>query len=99
MAMFHCRPIDAAVDFVLISPSTIEELGAYKSNGPASKSEWHFCKNCGVRTFGVAAQWVQHDLDVEKWAGRESKGKTQKVWRTKPLDNITGYDGKPLNYA
>ncbi|KAF2730989.1 hypothetical protein EJ04DRAFT_514901 [Polyplosphaeria fusca] len=83
MGFFHCRPISLTEDFIVTSPADIKDVGDYrcfrKVNG------WYFCKKCGVRTFGVGGAWEQEELDVEKWAGRESDGKTQTVWKTKPI--------------
>ncbi|KAF2789001.1 hypothetical protein K505DRAFT_328536 [Melanomma pulvis-pyrius CBS 109.77] len=94
MGFFHCRPISPADDFIVTSPS-IEELGDYRVF--AKKTGWYFCKSCGVRTFGVSGKWVQEEIDVEKWAGREGgEGKMQKVWRTEPKDIETEVDGKTV---
>ncbi|KAF2187940.1 hypothetical protein K469DRAFT_704220 [Zopfia rhizophila CBS 207.26] len=37
MGYFHCRPISCSDDFILTSPSTIEELGDYRCN---EKKNW-----------------------------------------------------------
>lgn len=96
MGMFHCRPVDGYEDFVLTSPSTIEELGDYRAF--SGRLGWYFCKKCGVRTFGMGGEWVQEELDVDKWAGREgTDGTPQKVWRLKQSDSVMGYGGKPLH--
>ncbi|KAF2678774.1 hypothetical protein K458DRAFT_316299 [Lentithecium fluviatile CBS 122367] len=98
MGMFHCRPIDTYDDFILISPSDPKELGVYNAFG--GKVNWYFCKKCAVRTFGIGGIWAQEDLDVEKWAGGEGgDGKPAKVWRTKALEDVKGFDGKPLHYV
>lgn len=81
MGMFHCRPINPAEDYILTSPSTIEELGDYRCY--EKKHGWYFCKNCGVRVLGLGGKWKQVDLDVEQWAGTKAAGeadKLQKVW-------------------
>jgi hypothetical protein len=100
MGMFHCRPISPANDFILTSPSNIEELGDYRAF--SGKIGWYFCKKCGVRLFGLGGQFEPIDLDVKKWAGEEGDGTTQKVWRTAPDAGrmITAFDGKqvPLHY-
>lgn len=103
MGMFHCRPINITDDFIMTSPSTIEELGDYRCF--SKKIGWYFCKNCGVRVFGMGGEWEQVELDVEKWAGKESDGKLQKAWRSNPYPmekyTATGLDGKttrPLHY-
>ncbi|KAF2651207.1 hypothetical protein K491DRAFT_696674 [Lophiostoma macrostomum CBS 122681] len=91
--MFHCRPIDATEDFILITPS-VSNLGDYRCF--SKMVGWHFCKTCGVRTFIVGGEWVEVDLDVGLWSGKESTG-VQKVWRAKPGAPFTGIvDGKEL---
>ncbi|KAF1954384.1 hypothetical protein CC80DRAFT_493865 [Byssothecium circinans] len=95
--MFHTRPAEPENDFIVTSPSTIEELGIYNAFG--GKNNWYFCKNCGVQCFGIGAEWVQEELDVNKWAGKEGGAeKFQKVWKTKALD-ILGPDGNPVHYV
>lgn len=94
--MFHARPGDPANDFILTSPSTIEEIGKYNAFGGGTN--WYFCKNCGTRVFGIGAKWVEDELDVEKWAGNEGgDGTTQKVWRTVLGDNVIA--GHPVHYV
>lgn len=82
MGFFHCRPINVSDDFILTSPSTIEELGDYRAF--TGKIGWYFCKKCGVRIFGLGGKWKQADVDIEKWAGEKSEGRMQKVWKTTP---------------
>ncbi|KAF2472714.1 uncharacterized protein BDR25DRAFT_11134 [Lindgomyces ingoldianus] len=95
MGYFHLRPINASDDFILTSPSTIEELGDYRCFD--RKVGWYFCKTCGVRTFGLGGEWEQVELDVEKWAGKEDgEGQAQKVWKTKPMDIKKVVDGKEV---
>ncbi|KAF2272009.1 uncharacterized protein EI97DRAFT_437294 [Westerdykella ornata] len=82
MGFFHCRPIDPAADFILTSPSTIEEMGRYSLKGIV---EWYFCRKCGVHVLGLGGSWKQEDVDVDEWAGKEGgSGKKQKVWVTRP---------------
>jgi hypothetical protein len=92
MGFFHCRPISPTDDFILTSPSSIEELGDYRVF--SKKIGWYFCKNCGVRILGLGGKWEQADLDIGEWAGQEPDGKTQKVSVTKPdgvwLKNVNG---------
>ena len=84
MGFFHCRPISPEEDFILISPTNLQELGDYrvfsKTNG------WYFCKKCGVRVFGVAGEWEPMHTDVKQWAGveREGEEKLDLVVRSKP---------------
>jgi hypothetical protein len=94
MGFFHCRPISPADDFILTSPSAIEELGDYRVF--TKETGWYFCKKCGVRVFGLTGKWEQDEVDLEKWAGKVSgEGKLQKVWKTKaPDDETEGEDGK-----
>jgi hypothetical protein len=104
LGFFHCRPVDAANDFILTSPSTIEELGDYRAF--AGKTGLYFCKSCGVRPFGLGGGWKQVELNVDEWAGKDgAEGKMQKVWMTEPKGEITlphGPGGKevtlPLHY-
>jgi hypothetical protein len=78
MGFFHCRPYDLPNDFILTSPSSIDELGVYKTE--KCRINWYFCKNCGCRPFATSGQWEQKDLDINKWAGREGgDGKMEKV--------------------
>ncbi|KAL1651710.1 hypothetical protein SLS61_005373 [Didymella pomorum] len=97
MGFFHCRPIDPQEDFILISPANLDELGDYRA---FSKTQgWYFCKSCGVRVFGVAAEWEKVDIDVEKWAERKSseeEGKFQPVLKTKATTRTRTVDGKEV---
>jgi hypothetical protein len=97
MGFFHCRPIDPQEDFILISPANLDELGDYRA---FSKTQgWYFCKSCGVRVFGVAAEWEKVDIDVEKWAERKSseeEGKLQPVLKTKATTRTRTVDGKEV---
>jgi hypothetical protein len=91
MGFFHCRPISPADDFILTSPSTIEELGDYRAF--KKRAGWYFCKKCGVRVFGMVGKWEQDEIDIEKWAGKEDgEGKLQKIWKTKAQDFETEAD-------
>ncbi|ORY18934.1 hypothetical protein BCR34DRAFT_472711 [Clohesyomyces aquaticus] len=103
MGYFHLRPISIPDDFILTSPSTIEELGEYRCR--EKKVGWYFCKNCGVRTFALGGEWEQVELDVQKWAGKQESGaaKLEKVWRsTKGIEITQEVDGKrvskPVHY-
>ena len=61
--------------------------------------KWYNCAKCATQTFVAGGNWEQEDLNVEAWAEREGgDGKSQKVWRVKCLEDVTGYDGKPLHY-
>ncbi|KAF2108852.1 hypothetical protein BDV96DRAFT_254608 [Lophiotrema nucula] len=92
MGFFHCRPINPEDDFILTSPDP-SELGDYRVYD--KKHGWYFCKNCGVRTFGLGGAWEETELDVDEWAGREkSKDGTEKVWKTKSADCMVTVDGK-----
>lgn len=97
MGMFHCRPINSYRHFILTSPATIDELGDYRAF--SGKIGWYFCKKCGCRTFGMGGVWVQEEVDVDKWAGREGEGNVQKVWRSKPHESASSITGKPLHYV
>jgi hypothetical protein len=57
MGFFHCRPVTPADDFILTSPTAIEELGEYRTG--SKKSAWYFCKKCGCRIMGLAGIWEQ----------------------------------------
>lgn len=97
MGYFHCRPINPTEDYILTSPTNIEELGEYRCN--KKKHAWYFCKKCGVRVLGVNATWEQIDLDVENWAGTKGEGepeKLQKVWKTKGESRTFTLGGKTL---
>ena len=97
--MFHCRPADLESDFILTAPANIEDVGEYRCF--TEKVGWYFCKRCGVRTFGMGGDWVQEEIDVAKWAGKEEGGgQSQKVLKTAPAsDSAMGYDGKKLHYV
>lgn len=97
MGFFHCRPASPEGDFVLVSPTNLEELGDYrvysKTNG------WYFCQKCGVRVFGVGAVWESANIDLEKWAASgksDGEGKLQPVLRTKPTTKMRVEDGKEV---
>lgn len=97
MGFFHCRPIDPQEDFVLISPTNLDELGDYRTF--AKTSGWYFCKSCGVRVFGVAAKWELADIDINKWAGTkpiEDGDELQSVLRTKATTRTRVVDGKEV---
>lgn len=103
MGFFHCRPISPEEDFVLVSPTNLEELGDYrvysKTNG------WYFCKKCGVRVFGIGAKWEPVVIDLASWAGEKSEGgeKTQLVLKTAPTTKTRVVNGeevtKPYHYV
>lgn len=96
MGFFHCRPINIPEDFILTSPSLIEELGDYRVF--SKKQGWYFCKTCGTRVFGMGGKWEQVEVDVAEWEGKgaESKGK-EKVWISKPDGTrIRVIDGKEV---
>ncbi|KAF2258200.1 hypothetical protein CC78DRAFT_622016 [Lojkania enalia] len=102
MAMFHCRVANPATDFILTSPSAIEEMGEYRT---AEKViGWYFCKNCGVRVFGVGGGWVQREIDGGEWGEAADEGVRKTVWATEegPLIKRV-FDGKeiemPLHYV
>ena len=96
MGFFHCRPISPEEDFILISPTNLEELGDYrafsKTNG------WYFCKKCGVRVFGVAGKWEQTDINVEQWAGSKDtgEGKQQPVLKTRSTTRTRNVSGEEI---
>jgi len=82
MNMFHVRPIDPAGDFLLLSPNPETDLGDYRTFSKAQS--WYFCKECGVRCFGIGGTWETTEVDLEKWKGNEtSEGKTTKAWKLK----------------
>jgi hypothetical protein len=92
-SFFHCRPISITDDFILTSPSTIEELGEYRCF--SKKTAWHFCKACGVNVFAMAGKWEQVELDIGEWSGEgKGKGEVKKVWRSLSDDFTTEVDGK-----
>jgi hypothetical protein len=95
MGYFHCRPTNPAENFILTSPTTIEELGEYRCN--AKEAAWYFCKKCGVRVVTIRGSWEQVDLDVEKWAGTKKEGeeeKLQKVWMARGKTTEIEMQGK-----
>jgi hypothetical protein len=97
MGFFHCRPIDPEEDFILTSPTNLDELGDYRAF--SGTQGWYFCKKCGVRVFGVAAKWEQTGMDVEKWAGTKSteeKDELQSVLKTKSTTRTKMVDGKEI---
>jgi hypothetical protein len=94
MGYFHCRPIAPADDFILTSPTTIEELGEYRTG--SKKTAWYFCKDCGVRVFAVVGVWEQVKLDVGEWAGgveKSGEGEMRKVWRSRGTTKMVEKDG------
>jgi hypothetical protein len=98
MGFFHCRPTDPAANYILTSPTTIEELGDYRCY--EKKHGWYFCKKCGVRVLGLGGSWEQVELDVEKWAGTKKEGepeKLQKVWKTTGEYTETEVQGKKIS--
>lgn len=97
MGLFHCRPIDPAEDFILLSPDSIEKLGDYRTS--SKKQGWYFCKLCGVRIVGLGGDWEQVSLDVEHWAGvkpEPDEEKIQRVWKTKGKTITTKIDDKDV---
>jgi len=80
---FHIRLKDTPNDFVLLSPTDPENGGLGDYQCFEKFAHWYFCKNCGVRCFIVGGKTETVDIDLEKWLGRESEGKTTKVWRPK----------------
>jgi len=96
MGFFHCRPISPENDFILTSPTNIEELGDYRVF--SKKNGWYFCKKCGVRVFGVGGLWEPMHVDVEQWAGEKSKGgaKQQLVMRSKPTTRTREVSGEEV---
>ncbi|KAF2708591.1 hypothetical protein K504DRAFT_477100 [Pleomassaria siparia CBS 279.74] len=95
MGFFHCRPININDDFILTSPSNIQELGDYRVF--AKRTGWYFCKTCGVRTFGMSGTWEQDEIDVGTWSGKQhGDGTVQKVWKSKSNDIDTEKDGKKI---
>jgi hypothetical protein len=97
MGYFHCRPTNPNENYILTSPTSIEELSEYRCN--EKKCGWYSCKNCGVRMLGLIGSWEQVELDVEKWAGTKKEGdeeKVQKVWRTKGESTETEVQGKKI---
>ena len=96
MAFFHVRPISITDDFVLTSPSTIEELGDYRTN--TGKIGWYYCKDCGCRTFAMGGEWSEEEVDADEWAGRErGSGELQRVWKSRGRNMIIKTDGKDEN--
>lgn len=97
MGFFHCRPIDPEEDFILTSPTNLDELGDYRT---FSKTQgWYFCKKCGVRVFGVIANWEQANIDVEKWAGSkptEEEDELQPVLKTRITTRARTVNGKEV---
>jgi hypothetical protein len=96
MGFFHCRPISPGEDFILTSPTIVEDLGDYrvfsKNNG------WYFCKKCGVRVFGMAGVWEQAEINVAEWTGGnvEEDQKRQQVLRTRPMMRTLKMEGKEV---
>jgi hypothetical protein len=89
MGFFHLRVASPPDDFLLLSPHP-SELGDYRCF--EKKHGWYFCKSCGVRTFGLGGEWVETEVDVEKWSGKEGgEGKTQTAWKTKAKGDGNGY--------
>ncbi|KAF2818411.1 hypothetical protein CC86DRAFT_157126 [Ophiobolus disseminans] len=97
MGYFHLRPINPAEDYILTSPTSVDELGDYRCF--AEKHGWYFCKKCGVRFLGLGGSWEQVELDIEQWAGTKNEGeeeKLQKVWKTKGEPKIVEKQGKKV---
>jgi hypothetical protein len=94
MGYFHCRPTKPGENYILLSPSDPSELFEYRCN--AKHCGWYSCKTCGVRVLGLIGEWEQIELDVEKWAGRESEGKTRKVWKTNGEEKTMEVGGKTI---
>lgn len=96
MGFFHCRPISPDNDFILISPTNLEELGDYRVF--SKKNGWYFCKQCGVRVFGVAGVWESTHVNVEQWASGKSDGtgNTQSVMMSRPTTRTREVDGKEV---
>ncbi|KAF2110114.1 DUF636 domain-containing protein [Lophiotrema nucula] len=82
---FSVRLANAPTDFVLLAPTDpFKGLSSYQCGDKTS--HWFFCTICGVRclTFAVDANNSEIvDIDLEEWLGKESKGKSTKVWRPK----------------
>ncbi|KAF2014233.1 hypothetical protein BU24DRAFT_423249 [Aaosphaeria arxii CBS 175.79] len=94
MGRFHCKPIDMTNDFILTSSSP-SEMGDYRTC--TKRIGFYFCKSCGCHVVGVGGEWEEVELDVEEWAGKESKGEVKKVWRVKAIENATWViDGKEI---
>lgn len=97
MGFFHCRPISPADDFVLTSPTKIEELGDYRTN--TETLAWYYCKRCAVRVFAVAGVWEEAHRDLEEWAGVKSGGgqKLQPVLMTKGTTKAKMVNGEQVS--
>jgi hypothetical protein len=97
MGYFHCRPTNPRDNFILTSPTNLEDLGDYRCF--AKFSGWYFCKTCGVRVVAMSSAWDQVEIDVEKWAGTKKEGeeeKLQKVWKPKGEPSEVEKDGKKV---
>ncbi|KAK9239576.1 DUF636 domain-containing protein [Lipomyces kononenkoae] len=79
MGFFHIRLPDSPRDFYLLSPLDIADLSDYTCFG--KKIHWFFCSNCGVRCFAVMGKGHVVDVDLEAALGKESNGKTTRVWK------------------
>lgn len=103
MGFFHCRPISPKDDFILTSPTDLDELGDYRVF--SKRNGWYFCKRCGVRVFGVAGVWEAAHVDVEQWAsGKDDETEnSQLVMKTKPTTRTREVDGtevtEPYHYV
>lgn len=86
MGILHLRPINPASDFVLLSPTDpVTELGDYRCF--AKKTDWYFCKNCGVRCFALGGSGETVEIDLDKWLQRvemDTQGQENKTKVFKP---------------
>jgi hypothetical protein len=71
--IFHLRLKFAPDDFLLLSPSdpAADDSGMtlYMTNG--KKSNWWFCKTCGVRCFTIRGETEHAEVEVETKSIRE----------------------------
>ncbi|KAF2502922.1 hypothetical protein BU16DRAFT_612506 [Lophium mytilinum] len=95
MNLFHLRPIDPASDFLVLSPNPETDLGDYRTFKKVQS--WYFCKECGVRCFGIGGEWETTEVDLDKWKGNEgSEGKTTKAWKLKAGEWKYEHEGKEV---
>jgi hypothetical protein len=81
MGFFHVRVPDSPRDFYLLSPLDEAGLSDYKCSDNVLR--WFFCSNCGVRCFTFTGESEVVDVDLEVVLGKDSEGKTTKVWKCK----------------
>jgi hypothetical protein len=75
----HCRLPDSTQDFLLLSPTKLENLASYQVF--KKHIDWVFCRDCGVRCFAVAGPMETVEVDVQELVEGKSEGKKTLVTR------------------